>query len=235
MGGKARQCKYIAEEVLSRAGSRTTYLEPFVGWGYTFAAISPAFDTVYASDNHPDLMMMWQAVKDGWVPPDHISRELYYELKLSTVSSPLRGFACFGCAFGGKWRNGYARIGPNEDGCGATAHRSVMKKADAFKRAELWCGDYRKWRVTADTVVYCDPPYAGMTSYYTGAFDPDAFWAQCAEWVAAGALVFISEYSAPFGIEQIWERQAFKSLSYKPRPDGVRHTTERLFMMGEVR
>lgn len=77
--------------------------------------------------------------------------------------------------------------------------------------------DYRDCTpdIDANTVVYCDPPYAGTTGYKgTDPFDHVEFWNTCRVWADAGAAVFVSEYSCPDEVgECVWER---------PQTDGLR-------------
>ena len=78
------------------------------------------------------------------------------------------------------------------------------------------------------TVVYCDPPYAGTTSY-KGAppFDHALFWRTMNEWHARGAHVFVSEYTAPAGWDIMFERE--HRVVLQGASEATRSATERLF------
>lgn len=77
LGGKTRLAKKIAAEILSRTTNRNTYLEPFVGGGSVFCELAPHFQRAVASDIHPDLAMMWDAISKGWVPPKTMTKDEY--------------------------------------------------------------------------------------------------------------------------------------------------------------
>ena len=81
------------------------------------------------------------------------------------------------------------------------------------------------------SLVYCDPPYEGCTSYPgLPAFDHAAFWATMREW-SQRSVVLISEYRAPAD---------FVCIASAPKPSslagGDRQTvrTERLFCHASV-
>ena len=192
LGGKSRIAKKIANVILSRTTDRDVYLEPFVGGASVFVEMAPHFKRPIASDLHPDLIAMWQAVAKGWEPP-YITKERYYELKAGPVCAE-RGFAGFACSFSGKWWGGYAK--PNSQGNDyvKAAQRSVTKSR--FPRAAFLHTSYDYWTpaISKGVVVYADPPYADTTSYSTNAGD---VWPTFDKWAEQGAQVFVSEYKAP--------------------------------------
>lgn len=96
LGGKSRLAKSIRDVILSRVeNTDVTYWEPFVGGCGSFEVIAPEFKRAVGSDIHPDLILMWQSVMDGWIPPTDVSPEQYQELRDSEPSA-LRGFVGFG-------------------------------------------------------------------------------------------------------------------------------------------
>lgn len=197
LGGKVRQAPWIRDEVMRLRGGRSVYVEPFVGGGSVLAAVAPYFDTARAYDVVPDLIMLWKAIQRGWVPPDSVTPELYESLRRAEPSA-LRGWAAYGCSFGGKWFAGYAR-GKGRD-FPAEALRLTQRKARDFAHATFGCLSYDQVTVTPDCVVYCDPPYAG-TAAYDGApaFDSEAFWDWASVTSGRGALVLVTEFAAPAG------------------------------------
>lgn len=59
---------------------------------------------VHASDNHEDLILMWQALMRGETEPfADVTETEYVSLKTATPSAR-RGFAGFGSSFGGDQR-----------------------------------------------------------------------------------------------------------------------------------
>ena len=70
--------------------------------------------------------------------------------------------------------------------------------------------DYRNVPLPEGCVVYCDPPYAGMSGYGNATFDTDAFW----EWAReCERPLFISEYAAPPDFVCVREFSHISSLS----------------------
>lgn len=197
VGGKARQAKGIATAVVA-AGEGRRYVEPFVGGASVLAAVAPHFGRVTASDIVPDLVLFWAAVRDGWVPPAEVSADEYEHLR-TAAASPLRAWAGFAASYNGKWWGGYGPKAAGRDYL-AESLRSTLKKAKALDGVDFVCSYYGDADVTAECVVYADPPYADTLGYAAaGAFDTATFWQTMAAWHGLGAAVFVSEYTAPPG------------------------------------
>ena len=125
VGGKARIAKWIRNHVIDVAdeyrGMELTYVEPFVGSAAVLTEVvrksRGRFSRFIANDIQPDLIRMWSALMDGWVPPEYVSREEHRELKNSRVPSALRGYAGFCCSVGGNFFSGHeSREGTMRDG-----------------------------------------------------------------------------------------------------------------------
>lgn len=228
LGGKSKIAQRIAAVILSAVQERGTYIEPFIGGGAVFEVLAPRFVRTRAGDIHPDLMMMWQAVARGWMPPSVVTEDQYRWLK-SQSPSALRGFAGFCCSFGAIWFGSYARPSASEAdrNIADEASRSVVRMRPLLERADLRHCSYEAWDVRAGDVVYCDKPYEGTTPYDgTDPFDHPRFWRVADNWIEAGAHVFVSEYSAP----SHWNCLA--EATHKQHVAGGQNytvTTERLF------
>ena len=232
MGSKARLAPALSRAILERVPSRALYVEPFLGSAAMFSAVAPSFDRAVGADAHPDLAEMWRAVAAGWVPPSVVSREEYAALRYAEVSA-LRGFVGFGASFGGKWFGGYARHDPRPGRRAAAdaSAASVARRAPALVGREIRHADYRELGelMSAGTVVYCDPPYAGTTAYAgVPPFDHGAFWECAAEWAGRGADVFVSEFAAPEGWQPVFEVSHRTVLT---AGDNSRRSVERLFTL----
>jgi DNA adenine methylase len=209
LGGKHRIAKELADFMLSRCGPLGHYWEPFIGGGSVFEQMAPHFLGALGTDIHPDLIMLYQALLDGWEPPAEITEEQYKELR-NAEPSALRAVAGFPCSFGGKWFGGYARdrTGVREDYVGE-ARRGLLRFAAAVKRTDVLFR--RQSYLYSDspfpgTVVYCDPPYAGTTAYSgTAPFNPLVFWDTAKRWADVGCQVYVSEYDG-LG-ELVWEKE----------------------------
>ena len=230
MGGKSRIAKEITKVMLELSDKREVYVEPFLGGGAVAEHMCPHFEHKYLSDMHEDLMLMWQALLEGWEPPEVVTPAEYAELRHAEPSA-LRGFVGFGGSFGGKWFGGYAKGGFQSNGeprnHQAESKRNLMKGAASMGGAKVSSAGYQTLpNVPAAPLIYCDPPYSDTTSYSTDSFDSAAFWAKAQAWAEQGADVFVSEYTAPEG----WECVYTRDLKVSTNTADNRHTaTEKLF------
>ena len=206
LGGKSRLAKPIVNAILNHVPNRGLYIEPFIGGGSILCEAAPHFHTVWAADSHEDLILLWQALQDGWEPPSELTQEEYDDLRYSKTPSALRGFAGFPCSFGGKWFGGLAKGGFS--GGKARNHvdegkRNCLAQARLISNVQFVRSDYKELEPLPGSVVYCDPPYADTTSY-SSTFDNVEFWEVMNAWVEIGAYVFVSEIKAPDDWEPIW-------------------------------
>lgn len=225
LGGKSVLSPVIARAISVAGRGRNTYLEPFVGGGSVLVRAAPLFEHVVAADIHVDLILMWQAVQRGWVPPVVITRA-DYEHQRHAPPSALRGYTGFAASFGSRWFSGY---GTRKDGWDLIerSSRSLTEVAGRIKNVSFECADYRGYHPDANTVVYADPPYEGTVAYLgTPAFESGLFWNTMGDWVERGAVVLVSSYDAPRGWVAVRERHHHASVA----KDGTgKDTTERLF------
>lgn len=215
-GGKARLAKPIAEQIQARRGGRRRYLEPFLGGASVFSLVAPTFEQALGADVQTDLVLMWQAAADGWRAPETLTRQEYDTLRHDQAPSPMRAFAAYPCSYAGKRFGGYA-VSPSVPRNYAKAgSRSIERTAQAMRMPHILISemDYRLHKVDADTVVYCDPPYAGTLGYRsTDTFDHAEFWETMTVWAGLGALVLVSEYSAPAGWVPVLEMDRHTSTA----------------------
>lgn len=229
MGGKAKIARRVVQSILVDTPLRDRWFEPFVGGGNVMEQACPHFGASVGSDLHPDLIMMWQATVNGWVPGE-VTRERYQELRLQPPSAE-RGYAGFGASFGGKWFGGYG-VSPRDGEVWRASQRSVTRQGHVFRShsVRFLSGSYSDFTPPPGTVVYCDPPYAGTTGYSTGGFDHGAFYRTLLVW-SETCPVYVSEYTAPVGVPVtvVWEREKRNVLE---KGDNKRVSVERLFRIG---
>lgn len=222
IGGKNRIAKDIVPIILQT--NPDIVVEPFCGaLNVTVELIKQKPGLyVFASDNHCDLIEMWKAIQNGWLPPLELDREEYNALKLQS-SSVLRTFAGYGCSFSGKWFGGYANDKTNRNYC-LNARNSILKKVPYLKNVIFSHGDYSSRPIPKNSIVYCDPPYFGTTKVGEGnSFDHKEFW----QWVNSLKVeCYVSEYVAPHHFQVIWEKQVKTDMNTK---DGNNTRTEKLF------
>ena len=224
MGGKSRISKQIAEVLNSAIDKDTPFVSLFCGSCAIESKVQA--DVKILNDKHPYLIAMWQALQNGWMPPDVVTKEEYYRVKANMDENPaLTGFVGFGCSFGGKWWGGYAKDKRGDDYCGQ-AKRGLFKDLVGIQSATFTCLDYRDVEIPDGAVVYCDPPYANTTGYTVGQFDTNEFWNYMRQ-LSKRCDVYISEESAPDDFECIWSKEKVRTLE---KSDNVgRVKVEKLF------
>jgi DNA adenine methylase len=179
------------------------------------------------TDVHGPLISLYRAFAAGWRPStDCIYDQAAWQALSDT--DPLKAFVGFGCAYGGD----YGRLVAsgrdwNGDTLAAQALRSLERTFSTFTDTTFSRVDFLAEPVSpVDGIIYCDPPYAGVTGYTTGAFDQARFLSRVAEWADGGATVFVSEYAFPIGTEVL-------SLDRARHLKGSgRIATEKLFRIG---
>ena len=145
----------------------------------------------------------------------------------------LTGFIGFTLSFGGKWFGGYRRDKAGTKGCPVNeytqtqrAKKSAIKQSKLLQGVRLVCSTYDNLEIPEKSIIYCDPPYQGTTSYKDG-FSHEAFWQWCRDKSKEGHKVYISEYSAPDDFECIWEMDVSSNLS---KTKNSKKATEKLFI-----
>ena len=211
-GGKTKLAKGISEAILSLTNGRGVYVEPFLGGGSVAAKMVPHFADSRLSDSQEDLMMLWQALSEGWTPPATLSEAEYQSLKTAEPSA-LRGFAAF-ATFGGMFFGGYPRSNDSRDYY-AEANRGTAKKVKEMAGAEFSLADYRSLVIPEGAVVYCDPPYQDTLGYKAvGGFDSEEFFEVARGWARIpGVKVFVSEFDAPNDFMEVWSRERTIAIS----------------------
>ena len=197
-GGKARIAKHIVPILKQHREEGSVYVEPFVGGGSIFCSMDGpkvGFDVV------PELVELLEMVRDGWEPPENITRRQYELAKSGEISGHLRAFIGFGCSFGGKWFGGFAQS--KDRNYATNARNSLLKKAPGLN-GEFAVKSFFDLDCSG-CLVYCDPPYEGTTPPGSRCnFDSDKFW-EHAQHLAQNNKVFVSEQSVPEGAKVVWE------------------------------
>lgn len=231
MGSKARHAQEIlqavAKEIATDKKEYSNWVEPFVG-GANLIDKVVGFNR-YGNDINADLISLFKSVQNGWVPPDSISNDEYNEVRKGGVEKyppELVAFVAIGCSYSGKWWGGYARGNAND---GTPRNYCMESKKNLMsqniKNIMFTSGNYFEMQIPTDSIIYCDPPYAGTTKY-KDSFDHKKFWDWCEEMVNNGYKVFVSEYSAPEGWRCVWEKIVNNSLT---KQTGSKQGIERLF------
>jgi len=229
MGSKNRIAKFILPIILKDRKSDQYMVDLFCGGANLIDKVD---GNRIANDTHPELIAMFQAVQKGWIPPDVITEEMYQDIKITPkdYNMALVGFTGFGASYSGKWWGGYARGNSNKGlprNYAAESKRNLLKQSPNIKTVKFYNLDYRDVPLPPNSIIYCDPPYKGTTSYKTGKFDYDVFWQWCRDKVNEGHTVFISEYNAPDDFTSVWQKEIVSSLT---KDTGSKKGVERLFI-----
>ena len=221
LGSKNRIAKHILPIMLAERKPEQWWVEPFVGGANMIDKVE---GKRMGNDSHEFLIALLVALRDGYIPPTDISKELYYAIKSKPQEYPkeLVGFVGFLCSFGGKWWGGYV-FNKNGDNYAERGSRCLVKQAKNFDGIVFKSGSYLALEIPENSLIYCDPPYAN-TCKYKDDINHDVFWDWCRTKTKEGHTVFISEYNAPADFECIWERTIKKIMGYNSKS-----STEKLF------
>ncbi len=227
MGGKSRISKEIVSILNINLGVQRPFVSLFCGSCAIEAKVNAKVKIL--NDKHPYLIAIWQALQNGWKPPEIITKDEYYYIKEHKDENPaLTGFVGFGCSFGGKWFGGLASNKKGDNYC-ARAERSLMKDLPNLMDATFTCLDYRDVEIPDDAVVLCDPPYINTTGYSLGQFDHKAFWDYMRK-LSKTNSVFICEQEVPDDFECIWSKEQTRTLDYNKNNQPKK--VEKLFVWG---
>ena len=214
MGSKSRIAKHILPIILEGRRDGQYYVEPFCG-GCNLIDKVPG--NRIANDSNPYLIAMWDALSWGWDPPKIIEREHYCEVRecynQNTDAYPMHyiGWVGFVGSFNGKFFGGYSghsvtrKTGEIRDDIGEAA-RNILAQAPLLDGVQFANRSYADMSIPPNSIIYCDPPYAGVTKYKYS-IDHEKFWAWCRERVSEGHSVFVSEYNAPDDFVCVWEQK----------------------------
>lgn len=230
MGSKnriAKQIKPIIESAIN--GDTASYIEPFVGGGNMIDKIETApwvRKIGYDADKYAIAVL--QGLRDGKVPPMEVSRDLYMDVKNNREKYDdfTIGYVGYQVSFGGKFFGGYAKRDDNKSRGDIYSYKHCMKQAPLLEGIEFAVSDFRRIEVPRNSVVYCDPPYRGVTEYkHLEEFPYEEFYDWCRE-IGKHSTVFVSEYWMPDDFKQVWQKNV--KVTLEATQDGIGRT-ERLY------
>jgi len=211
------------------------YIEPFVGGGSVLSEICKWFPKpIFASDFNYDLILFWQAIMSGWLPPEkfELDETIYYNM-FDAPPSPMKTFILFGCSFGGGWKNTFARDKRKKISFYETSRNSLNKKLSTIKTKNIkfeHCSYFDIENVN-NKIIYCDPPYLGTNGYKAvGKFDHNQFHNWCRN-ISKNNILIISEYFMPDDFECIFEKEKHNHLQAQTGNQDIK--IERIFIHKE--
>lgn len=230
LGSKRRISKHIIPIMLKTMEHNgiTTYAEPFVGGANSIDKIPLKYKRI-GVDINPHTIAALTAVRD--MPeqiPESLTKEEYMAMK-GTEPDPIKSLLRFTCSFAGKLDAGYARErGSDPTTYPSRAKRNALKQSPNIQGLILQEGSYQILSPLKNTLIYCDPPYKGTTSYKTVKFDHEEFYSWCLE-MSKDNIVFLSEYEAPKMFTQLWEKEI--NIDLPRNRDKASKSTEKLFTL----
>lgn len=224
MGSKNRHAKEILPIILKERSVNQWYVEPFVGG---FNVIDKVDGNRIANDSNPYLIALFGALQDGWIPPRYVGEIEYKYIQQNMLEHPdyLIGYVGFN-SYGAKFFGGYRRDTVNLRNYWREHYNNVMKQVPKLNEIIITCNSYDKVIIPDNSIIYCDPPYAGTTKYRDD-FDHSKFWQWARERAMAGHRLFVSEYTAPDDFAEVWSKQVNNTLA---KDTGSKKGVEKLFI-----
>ena len=231
MGSKARIAKHILPIILKDRKDGQWYVEPFVGGANMIDKVEG--DRI-GSDSNMSVIDALTFIRDCDTPKtnsDYTERRYMIAADRARNGLPIESidsYALIAFSFGAKWIGGWSRgvdaKGKDRDYV-AEQHRASTRQKPGLSGIHLISKSYDELQIPPESIIYCDPPYAGTTKYKDD-FDHDKFWQWCREKCEDGHVVFVSEYSAPDDFVCVWSGE----LSVTVQKYGTKKATERLFV-----
>jgi len=224
MGSKNRIAKEILPIMLKNRGDRT-WVEPFVGGANIIDKVQ---GKRIGADLNPYLIDALIAIRDcvSDLPKNNteFTEADYMKLRKSD-DYKYKGYAGFGFSYSGKWLGGWRRDGLGKRDYVRESYQNALNQSESLCGVKFVNEAYQDLVIPANSVIYCDPPYAGTTSYKDG-FSHGAFWQWVREKANEGHQVFVSEYNAPEDFVCLWEKEIVSSLT---KNTGSKTGVEKLF------
>lgn len=226
MGSKARHAKEILQCVLKNRKPDQYYVEPFVGGANIIDKVQ---NPRIGNDINRYLIALLYQLQHGWLPPQYISEEEYNEMKHNQAycSDAMLGYVGFQLSFGALWFSSYRKDSEGKRDYSYEAFCNIKKQAPNLKGIQLFCGDYRKFLIPKNSIIYCDPPYDSVATYNNKEFNHNEFWEWCRQKINEGHQVFVSEYEAPEDFINLWKKSACSGLG---KNTGSKIAFEKLFI-----
>lgn len=210
-GGKHRIAKDILQIILAERKPGQWFVEPFCGGCNVTAKVD---GPRIAGDSRRALIAFWRQIAEGWRPEFVKSKRAYDALKSGGGELAQQAWAAVGASYSGKWFGGFVGYGKHRNGRDyqKEAFAAAVRKKESLADVTFYALSYDLLPLPPQSVIYCDPPYAGTTDY-GAAFDSESFYDWCRDKAKEGHVVFVSEYSAPADFVCVWEKPVTSSLN----------------------
>lgn len=207
----------------------TKWVEPFVGGANMIDKVPDSFDRIGYDLNDHAIHALIDIRDNVNSLPESISENQYKSyrgLPPQSITSWIR----FGCSFGGKFENGYARDlqGVPPRNFAGEVKRNAIKQSPKIQNVQFICDSYENLSFD-NCLIYCDPPYANTSGYKVGVFNHEKFFNWCRE-QAKKNIVFVSEYNAPDDFKEVWHGE-IKTNFASSRKTATHNAIEKLFIV----
>lgn len=226
-GGKKRLGKKIHSVMIDvenelTNGKKLTYFEPFVGMASVLKYFGQDNDrTVLACDANNDIVQMWKAIQNGWIPPKSCTNKHRQELR-DGPPCPEKTVIGFGTSFNGSWFLGESILKSGKRDPALEAYNGIMKVKPCINKIDFLTPGASYTEFSPEhCLVYCDPPYANnnyVQDYFRG-FNHEVFWEKMDQWSEKN-IVMVSESSAPKHWKKIWGKDCKVNVRWKDGKGG---------------
>lgn len=225
MGSKNRIAKEILPIMLKEREQRT-WVEPFVGGANLIDKVD---GNRIGADINNYLIDALISIRDcvSYLPKNNreFTEEDYKSLRKND-DYKYKGYAGFAFSYSGKWLGGWCRDGLNKRDYVNESYKNALNQSESLKGIIFVNESYDKLLIPDNSLIYCDPPYEGTTSYKDG-FNHADFWEWCRDKTTEGHIVYVSEYNAPNDFKCIWSKEIVSSLT---KDTGSKKAIEKLFI-----
>lgn len=227
MGSKARIAKHILPIILKDRKEGQWYVEPFVGGANMIDKVD---GNRIGADANPYLIKALELIRDNPELIPRSNKEYTKEMRdlamTRNSTDPVDCLMFFACSFSAQFKGAWA-IGHQGEDFVRAANSNAAKQSPLIQGVSFLCALYSDIKIPIESIIYCDPPYAG-TAKYKGVddFDHNNFWQWCRDKASEGHKVFVSEYSAPDDFVCVWQQELNVTVARgKPKK-----ATEKLFV-----
>lgn len=203
-GSKRRLLPILSDIARTHSRGCSAYVEPFLGGANAIDANVHRLPMILA-DANGELIALYRALVDGWIPPMQVSRSEWLEAKGRPEGLPLHVVGWRLLMASGRYRYDNTMFQTDPGKRGDLVSRPLKQHVErgvylgaVMRSATLLAASYEALDIPAGAYVYCDPPYKGTADYGGKDFDSEAFYSWAEKTASEyGRVVVVSEYSAP--------------------------------------
>jgi len=235
IGSKARIAKHLLPIILKDRKEGQWYVEPFVGGANMIDKVE---GNRIGADSNEYVIDALCCIRDFKTPSSNTDfteqdyKDAANHYRKGLEITPVECYALIAFSFSSKWIGGWCR-GKNSKGeyrdYVHEQHKASEKQKPLIQGVEFIASSYSDLKIPNNSIIYCDPPYAGTTKYKDD-FNHEEFWEWCREKVKEGHQVFISEYTAPDDFVCVWQQELNVLVAKSAKSGKEKNAIEKLFV-----